>query len=70
MFGVDDAILIGTVALDLLSLGITFHSAAEFVQSDTFKTLCNSISHDIDQGIRVVKRNGKLFFRNCKNVME
>lgn len=67
-FGIDDAILVGTVALDLLSLGITFHSASQFVQSDTFKTLCNSISHDIDQGIRVVKRNGKLFFATAKMV--
>lgn len=61
-FGVDDVLLIGTVVCDLASMGITIYSVSEFCKSDAFYDFCNSIGNNLQNGMRVVKRNGKLFF--------
>lgn len=62
VFGVDDAILIGTLTYDLISLGVTFNNVQSFVASDFYRYFAQSIAADIDQGISLVKRNGQLFF--------
>ncbi len=66
VIGIDDALLIGTVCLDLAAMGITFYSVSEFVQSDTFSDFCMSIGNDIDEGIEAVKYQGKLYYATSR----
>lgn len=61
VFGVDDALLVATVCLDLASLGITIYSVSEFCKSDAFRDFCSSIGNSVQNGFSIVKRNGKIF---------
>lgn len=66
IFGVDDALLIGAICLDLAACGVTIYSVSNFVQSDTFADFTHQLGADIDRQISVVKRNGELFFATSK----
>ena len=66
VFGVDDALLIGAICLDLAACGVTIYSVSQFVQSDTFADFTHQLGADIDRQISVVKRNGELFFATTK----
>lgn len=61
VFGVDDALLVATVCLDLASMGITIYSVSEFCKSDAFRDFCSSIGNSVQNGVSIVKRNGKIF---------
>lgn len=62
IFGVDDALLVGAICLDLAACGVTIYSVSQFVQSDTFHDFVHQLGADIDEQISLVKRNGELFF--------
>lgn len=66
VFGVDDALLIGAICLDLAACGVTIYSVSQFVQSDTFADFTHQLGADIDEKISLVKRNGELFFATSK----
>lgn len=66
VFGIDDALLVGAICLDLAACGVTIYSVSQFVQSDTFADFTHQLGADIDQQISVIKRNGQLFFATTK----